>query len=222
MPSNFTKQPQFLTAKYFNTGAGDTVIGGSLTGVPTNIGASAGDQTRPGDRLVLGAADALALSDPAVGTLYGGLYQYVTTALVGHSTSAPARANLAFWDVSVVDALYQVTADEDDVRGINLIAGVYINTLTKGNSWWIAVAGKVIANFRAVFTGAPATGCAVYAANAGAGADNGTLDVLDGGGNPTFTQVGDMANLYMGRAEVIPIAGAASIIDMPFSRIVRL
>ncbi len=213
MPSNWTKQPQFLLAKYFNSGSGDAVVGGLLTGVPTGVIASQGAQTRAGDRMVLSASDALALSDPTVGTLYGGLYQYVTTA--SGSTATPTRGRLAFWDTTVADSVYQVTPDESGTTGASLIAGIFINTLTKGYSWWILIAGKGYATFRAALTGAPSAGCAVFAAAAGAGVDVGTFDVLDGGANPTFSQVALMQNYYMGVAETSPVGGATSLIDIP-------
>jgi hypothetical protein len=213
VPSNWTKQPQFLLAKYFNSGLGDATIGGALSGVPSGVVASQGAQTRPGDRLVLSSADALALSDSAVGTLYGGLYMYVTSK--SGSVGTPTRGRLLFWDLAVADSNYQVTPDESGVPGASLIAGIAINTLTKGYSWWILIAGKGYGTYRAVLTGAPAAGQAVYAAAAGAGADLGALDVLDGGGNPTFTQVGLMQNYYMGVAEGLPVAGATSVISIP-------
>src|SRR6185295_14085170 len=93
MPSNFTKQPQFLTAKFFNDGTGDATIGGALTMAPSGIGTQ-GDQTIPGDRLIFGPSDALAMSNNSVGNLYGGLYQYVTT--VNNSTATALRGHAVF------------------------------------------------------------------------------------------------------------------------------
>lgn len=212
MPSNFTKQPQFLTQKYFNSGTGDATIGGALTGVPSNVNAGQYNQTLPGDRLVLSAADALALSNTTVGTLYGGIYMYVRTN--ANSVGTPTIGRLAYWDLTVADSQYQVTPDETGAAGANLIAGVFINTLTKGNSWWICIGGKVLAAFRAVLTGVPAVGVAAYAAAAGAGADLGKLDVLASGANPTFAEVGLMQERYVGVAEALPVAAASSLIDL--------
>ena len=215
MPSNWTKQPQQLLAKYFNSGSGDAVEGGLITGVPAGVAASQGSQTRVGDRLVLGAVDALAMSDLTVGTLYNGLYQYVQTSA---STATPTLGHLAFWDTSVADSLYRVTPDETDAMGVENAAGVYINTLTKGYYWWIQIAGRATAVFANPLTGAPAIGSAVYAAAVGAG-NPGVFDVLDGGGNPSFTQVGQMQARRFGVARALPVAGAASTIQVPLRNV---
>lgn len=215
MPSNWTKQPQFLTQKFFNDGSGDATVGGALTGVPSAIGASQGDQTLPGDRIILGSADALALSDTAVGTLYGGLYMYVRTP--SGSTKTPTRAHIAFWDTSVADSQYQVTPDETGTDGANLIAGVFINTLTKGNSWWILIAGKVVGQFRATLTGTAANGCGVYAAAEG----NGVFDVLAGSANQNATQIDNMMMRFMGVAENLPSNNNASLVDVPLQHVYR-
>lgn len=220
MPSNFTKQPQQLSAAgagYLNGGTGDAVIGGQLTSVPSTVTASQGIQDTPGDRIILGMADALALSKTSVGTLYGGLYQYVTT--YASSTATPTINRAAFWRTASADNSYTVTPDESGATGANLRAGVFINTLTAGNSWWIQVAGKVKVLFRAAISGIPSAGCAVYNANQGAGADVGTFDCLDGGVAPTFTQVGQMLNMYAGVAETLPANGTASVIDIPMGMI---
>ena len=222
--NNFVKQPQQLTSggNRLNGGSGDSVVGGVLTGVPAGIpGASQGGQTQPGDRFILGFVDALALSNTTVGTLYGGLYMYVST--YASATAAYTINRLVFWNFPTAnDNLYQVTSDEGSLTtGAALIAGVLINTLTAGNYWWIQIAGKVAVKFRSVLTGTPSSGCAVYAAGAGAGAQVGTFDVLDGGGNPTFTQLGLALNRYSGVADAIPVAGAVSNISMPLSRLYR-
>ncbi len=209
MPSNFTKQVQFLTNKYFNGGSGDSVVGGTLSGVPANVGASQYSQTQPGDRIVLGTADALALSDTVnTGTLYEGIYQYVRTP--SSPTATPTINRLAFWDSST--SQNQVTPDESGAQGANLIAGVFINTLTKGNSWWIQIAGRATLLFRTVLTGTAADGVAVYAAGAGAGTDVGTGDVLADATPTTFAETGLMDQRFLGTAIGIPVAGAASVV----------
>lgn len=212
MPSNFTKQPQFLPAKALNSGSGDAQVGGTLTGVPANVAASQNNQTRPGDRMVLGVADALALSDTSIGTLYCGMYMYVKTQ---NSTATPTLGHVAFWDIDAADSLYQVTADGTDTGGINFPAGIFINTLTKTYHWWILIAGKVKAVFLNPLTGAAALGQAVFADSTG------VLDVFDGGGNPTFTQVGTMLNSYLGVAEELPVAGGTKLVDVPLRTLYR-
>src|SRR5262245_6699656 len=111
MPSNWTKQPQQINQqRYFNSGSGDSIVGGAITSVPSAVGATQGVQDVPGDRLVFGQADAVAMSNTTVGTLYGGLYQYVRTKST--STATPTLSRLVFWDNTVNYNLYQVTPDE--------------------------------------------------------------------------------------------------------------
>lgn len=221
MPSNFSKQLQVISAAgqgFLNGGSGDTVVGGALSGVPSSIGATQGLQDIPGDRIVFGMADALALSNTNIGTLYGGMYQYVTTysAAVGAATIHRG----CFWRIASADNSYTVTPDESGTQGANFGAGVFINTLTAGNSWWIQTAGKATLLFRATLTGVPAAGCAVYFANAGAGADVSLFDVLAGlGANPTFEQYQLYMNLYVGPAGAAPVAAAASIVEMDLRKV---
>jgi hypothetical protein len=223
MPSNWTKQPQQLSAAaggfYLNGGSGDSVIQGALTTVPASVGATQGIQDIPGDRLVLGMADALAMSKTSVGTLYGGLYQYMTTFLT--ATATPTINRLLFWRIASTDDSYTTTPDESGAMGANYWAGVSINTLVSGNSWWMQTAGKVKALFRAVLTGVtPAAGCGVYAAGAGAGADVGTLDVFAGNvANPTFDDVQNMQGAFLGLAETAPANATASVIDIDMKRV---
>lgn len=219
MPSNWMKQPQQITSAgqgHLNGGAGDAVVGGLLTGVPAGLNISQGIQTLPGDRMILGEEDAAALTDTSVGTLYGGILTYVRTP--SGSTATPTKNRAMFWDSSVAGSQFQATPDESGSQGVALFAGVCINTLTKGYNWWIQSAGRVRILFRAVLTGAPSDGCPVYLAGAGAGADVGLFDVLDGNGNPSFTQVGQMLNQYVGPSQTAPIAATVSTVNLPLGR----
>ena len=106
--------------------------------------------------------------------------------------------------------------------GVSDIAGFFINTLTAGNNWWIQIAGPVNAVFKTVLTGVPSAGCATYAAAAGAGADVGTLDVLDGAPLASFTDVGNALNRYTGPAVTSPVGGATSLVRVPLGRIYKM
>lgn len=216
MNGPFTKQCPRINGR-FNSYLGDAVVGGMITSAPSGLSMSAGEQTRPGDRIILDSIDALALADPAVTatSLYGGLFIYVRTK--SNSTLTPTLGALAFWDTAVADSLYQVTPDESGLQGVAPIAGVFVSTLTKGYSWWIQAAGKATTNFANPLTGVPTNGCPVYAAADGLG----SVDVLDGGGNPSFTQVGQMQVRYLGWAEGLPAAGVASKINIPLGRLYR-
>ena len=221
MPSNWTKQLQQISGagqRFLNGGAGDEIVGGLITGVPSGLNISQGIQDVPGDRIIFGMADALAMSKTSVGTLYSGLYQYITTFLT--STATPTINRGLFWRILSTDNSYTVTPDESGAMGADGWAGVAINTLTKGNSWWMQVAGKATCLFRAVLTGVGTAGGAVYFAAAGAGADVGTFDVFSqSANNPTFDDVQHMQNLYAGVAETAPAGAAASIVDIDLKRI---
>ena len=221
MPGAWTKQSiQPNQVRYLNAGNGDSIVGGSILSVPSGVVATQGLQNRPGDRMLIAEEDALALSDVTnVGTLYGGLYQYVTT--YASSTAAFTRGKAAFWDTTVGGSIFRVTADESGSQGVAMFAGVMINTVTRGYSWWIQAAGKVLVRMKAVFTGVPSDGCPVYLGAVGAG-EPGVFDCLDGGGNASFTQVGQMISRFAGIAEGLPVAGGVAVpINIPLWRMYR-
>lgn len=222
MPSNFCKQPQQLSsagAGKLNGGTGDSVLGGLIASVPAGLSISQGIQDAPGDRMVLGEEDAAALTNTTTGTLYGGMLQYVRTPAA--PTATPTKNRAMFWDTSVANSQFQATPDESGTDGVTTFAGFCITTLTKGNFWWIQTAGRVRVLFRAVLTGVASAGCAVYLAAAGAGADVGTVDVIDGAGNPTFTQMGNALNRYVGPSQEAPVAATVSTINLPLGRMFR-
>lgn len=109
----------------------EAIIGG--VGNPSGVSRYAGQL---GVRFPLQTAEALAASDTSVGTLFGGIYQYVLTKAA--STLAPARGRFCFWDPAVAGD-YIVTPD--DPGGTADVAGVYISAPTKGNHCIIQVEG---------------------------------------------------------------------------------
>lgn len=236
MPSNFTKQPQYLERHYFNDGTGDSTLGGQITTAPSGTTASQGQQTLPGDRLVFGAADALALSDVAnVGTLYCGIYMYVR--LTPLAAASAKIGTLAFWDpaqFSVAastypgpDNLYQVTnAELSSSAGLTPpIAGVFINPVAAGNYWWIQIAGKATMAF-GPFAGSQYGTATSYIINGAVFAGgygttgNGLVTQINGDTFPTTdAALAAMISGYLGVAEVAPTAGTLStptlsIVDM--------
>src|SRR6266446_3071285 len=131
----FVKPVFYQSAKFLND-VNDSQLGGAITSVPSGVTASQGQQNIPGDRIVLDDATALALSDTAVGTLYGGVYEYILSKAA--STAAPAVGVPAFFlaaDVTSTTGLnYEVTPDAAPTAAIpTFFQGVYINALTKGN-----------------------------------------------------------------------------------------
>lgn len=154
------------------------------------------------------------LSDPT-SLLYGGAYQYVKFKL----GDTFAKGQLAFWDRSVADDLYQVTTTESNTTlPASLIAGVVINVAghanTPGNYGFIQVEGRASVKFRAVLSSPGQTGSPVFAAAAGAGADNALADVLGGGGAATVDTVARAIDRFIGRAEAAPVGGAVSIVSL--------
>lgn len=106
----------------------DAVVGQSVTGGQAYSG-------QLGAVMVLNAAQALAASDSAVGTLYGGVYQYVK--FKAGTTAANLRGGILYWDDP---DNFVVTPDIP--TGNPGFAGVGINVVTKGNYGWILVEGK--------------------------------------------------------------------------------
>lgn len=106
-----------------------------------------------GGKLTLNSKEALALSDTVnIGTLYGGVYQYVQ--FLAGTTAAPARGTVCYWSDR---ENYVVTPD---VTAVNQgkVAGIYIGAPTKGNYGFIQIAGKATVKFKASLTKVAADG----------------------------------------------------------------
>jgi hypothetical protein len=150
-----TKQNDFLSFKYLND-VNDTVAGGvPVSGLPSGAPQPFSSQSIPGDRIVLDDATAAALSDPAIGTLFGGVYMYVGT--LAAPTQAPVRGRIAFWRSNELPGgatqAYTCTSDANPTTAIpSYIAGVFINAVTSGNWGWIQVAGTASVAFDSALT----------------------------------------------------------------------
>lgn len=157
-------------------------------------------------------AEAARYSNASVGTLYAGRYMRV---YLDPGCTAFKRGQLLWW---VQGGTYKHQVTNVEPADLTPPAGIFINSdaggafpATAGNFVWIQLlAGGGVATvlLRAALTGIPANGQSVFAAGAGAGADNATCDVLDGAGNPTFTQTANMLNRFVGKALALPVAGA--------------
>ena len=210
MPSRFEQVINTLTRS-----DGYNNVNDASPGMSVSSGTGAQKISQLGNRLVLGPDEII--YDTDIGTLYGGVYQYVR--FRSADVTAAARGLIYLWDTTVDEDLYQVSNLETiggtaGSQTCSFRAGICLNAVTAAYYGWIQVAGKASVDFRAVLTGVAADGCSVYQAGAGAGADNATADVLDGvGANPTFDQVAQMQRRYLGQAEGIPTAGAISVIN---------
>jgi len=168
-----------------------------------------------GSKIFYDADQMLKLSDP-LQALFGGAYQYVK---YKSTDAAPVQGQIVFWDKAVAEDLYQVTSSEaGTVDTASLKAGIIINLsafpVVPGNYIWIQVAGKATVLFRAVLSNPGQTGSPVFLAAAGAGADNGTADVIGGGGAATVDTVADANQRFLGWAETAPVGGALSIVNL--------
>lgn len=135
----FTKQAEALNAKYLND-VNDSVIGGAVNTAPTGLTVSQGQQTLPGDRICLDDATALALSDTAVGTLYGGIYMYVQAAAT--STAVATRGCVAFFKAADVGTAYIGYPDAQPLTTVpTLVLGIWLNSISKASYGWIQIAG---------------------------------------------------------------------------------
>lgn len=198
MPAPFTQQIGRVTTGLLNT-VNDASPGQPIAS-PTGANRYQGQL---GMRVALGPDEVR--FDPAIGNLFGGVYQYVRVAA---ASTALLRGRLLFWDTSVAENLYQVTAVEP--TGVSLIAGVALNVITPGNFGWIQIAGRATCLFRAALTKVAAIGDLVLAAAAGAGADNATCDVLADATALTSVQMRHL----VGVAEEAPTNGGLKIVRL--------
>jgi hypothetical protein len=153
-----TKQADQLTARFLNL-VNDTAAGGAIVSLPSGVTGPQATATQAGDRIVVDDPTALALSNTATGTLFGGIYEYVQT--LSSSTANPARGACAFFRAAdlVTTPVYQVTADAQPSAAVpTFIAGVFINAITKGNFGWIQLCGTCSVLFDSAITGAGTAG----------------------------------------------------------------
>lgn len=135
MPSNLVSQIDRLVDARLNAGSGDALPGQSVasgTGAAQYLGLV-------GSKVALGPAEVRYQS--SVGTLFGGVYQYV---FMTYTTTQPARGQLVFWDLSVAESNYQVNGDAKPTTAIpTLIAGVVLQTtVTKNTYAWMQIHGR--------------------------------------------------------------------------------
>jgi hypothetical protein len=174
MPSGVSSQIINISQGMLNR-VSDPIVGQSSVPMGPGLSKFAGQL---GQQVFLGPNEVT--YDSNIGTLFGGIYQYVRFAAAG----TYPRGSTLFWDLSVAENLYQVTSVEA-ASAARMVAGISINPtagsylMTPGNYGFICVTGKVAVQFRAVLSGVAGVGVGVFAAGAGAGADNARADVLN-------------------------------------------
>jgi hypothetical protein len=198
-----------VTVGYLNR-VSDEVIG--MTSLP--LGPGTGKYPNQlGAEIELSDADAAMMSDPAIGTLYGGVYRYVRFRLADVANTFK-RGMVVLYDSAAAN---QVTSTEALATAYG-VAGITINPTTgqyaivPGRYGWIyAGGGRVAAQWKAALTVAAAVGMTAQWSAAGAGADNGTIDSL-------AAATANSTAKYIGQAEVLPVAGSITNVWMPYVR----
>lgn len=100
-----------------------------------------------GSRLFLTHAEAAALSTTSIGTLYGGIYQYVKF------VSAGVRGQIYSWDVVANTGITDFEVVLPSSLAIEgLLGGIGLCTVTAGNYGWLQVDGLAGVKYRATVT----------------------------------------------------------------------
>jgi len=203
MPAGMTQQINRSVSSAFNAGTGDATPGQSVSS-GTGQSSYGGNL---GARVALGPTDVRSLA--SVGTLLGGIYQYV---FMTYTTAQPARGQLVFWDLSVAESLYQVNGDAKPTAAVpTLIAGVVINTtVTKNTYAWMQIGGRASCLFNSTITAAAAgNGVTAYISPAVAS----TVDVGTALAASTAGAVAGVDTL-IGVAETLPVLSTISVVQL--------
>lgn len=161
------------------------------------------------------------LTNTTIGTLYGGIFQYVRRRATDDDSPALGPGKIAFWDTVVTNwhTAFQVTTDTNLSSSANAImrAGIFIGNIEPGNYGFIQWLGLVNVRFRSVLTTAGAIGSPVYAADVGdTGLDQGAADVLT-------TDSTSVANeRAIGYAVAAPAASGLSLVALRQDGFVRI
>lgn len=135
MPSGLNQQIDRLVSSQLNNGTGDILPG-------TSVSSGTGQSAYYGQVGARVALDSQTIRfNSTVGTLYGGVYQYV---LMTYTTTQPALGQLVFWDNSATESTYQVNGDAKPTAAVpSLVAGVVINTTVVKGTWaWMCMGGR--------------------------------------------------------------------------------
>jgi len=189
-----------VSSGYLNQ-VNDVLIG--MAGVPGD-GTGASKFTGQLGKELLLATDAVRFN-AALGNIYGGRFQYVRLAA---GAAVPVIGQIAFWDDSVAETLFQVTTAEGTPAGAGH-AGIFLTPgLVAGRYTLIQTEGYVPVKFRATLTAAGTARAAVFAAAVG-GADLGFADTMAAG---NITDV--LVRTYLGTAVDVPTNGGLTVVDL--------
>ncbi len=212
MSLEFVSKQNYVTQKLNDVN--DSVAGNQGAGGTASFTSAAATALYAliGVRILLDNVAALALSDTTVGTLYGGIYQYVN--LLSGGTNAGVRGQMSFWattqtgaNMFAADGItpYSVHGDGSASLGDGLWAGPFINALTKGNFGWVQIAGIASVLFQATPT-SNVVGASVVVNTAGV-----TVDSRADATGVTFGGANGMKNFLGVTLELPGAAGVTAI-----------
>jgi hypothetical protein len=147
-------------------------------------------------------------SDTAIGTLYGGCFQYVQ---FYSGTASPAKGLPAYWaydqatvsgNVYAAFQNYIVSVDYAAIR-CGRFAGVVLNAVTKGQYGWIQTKGLATVQYGTI-TGTPVDGDLVYVNNAA----NNFLEAVDGASFATALLIKSVVGVAIGA----PVSGTFGVV----------
>src|SRR6266404_8988905 len=147
MPAGPSQQIDRMVSAAMNFGTGDATPGQSVSS-GTGQSSYGGNV---GARVYLGPTDVRSVA--AVGTLFGGVYQYV---FMTFTTAQPVRGKFVSWDLSVAESIYQVNGDAKPTAAVpTLIAGIVLNSsVLAGTFAWMQIAGRASCLFDSAITAA--------------------------------------------------------------------
>src|SRR6266436_2892669 len=197
MPSGPAQQIDRLVSSSLNSGSGDPTPGQSVSS-GTGQSSYGGNV---GSRVYLGAAEIR--SAAAIGTLFGGVYQYV---FMTFTTKQPARGNFVFWDLAVGESVYQVNGDAKPSTAVpTLAAGVVLQTLVTLNTFaWMQIGRRASILFDSAALTAAVAGNLVsvkVAATTASSADVGASRAAP-------------AVCGVGYAETLPVVSTISVVQL--------
>lgn len=181
-----------VTTGFLNT-VDDTVIGGQA-----GLGSTSKFGGQLGKLLAVSQSEIAQLSKASVGTLYGGVYQYVQ---FNEGDTVPVIGQAAFWLVGSDAEDFIVSTDSNGGASTTpQPAGIFINVPTAGNYCFIQKAGIATVKYKSGLTIAASTGQAVIAGS------NGLAD--------TITAAGSNVPQVIGTAWTLPVSNDLALVSL--------
>jgi hypothetical protein len=201
MPAGITQLIDRQVTASMNAGTGDVLPAQSVS---SGTGA-AQYQGVVGSRIALDSQTIK--STASIGTLFGGIYQYV---FMTYTTTQPIRGAAVFWDLSVGEAVYQVNGDAKPTAAIpTLVAGVALVTWVKNTYYWMQIAGRASCLFDSAALSSAVAGNPVSAKVSPT-----TPSTFDVGAAVVTATTPVTVMATIGVAETIPTVNTVSVVTM--------